>query len=63
MNRIDDAISNVAYILDTLIAYKRIMELGDCNNCGERKTCQYVPQLGEQVRYNCLFYKKENEIK
>ncbi len=61
MSRLDDAISDVAYILDTLIAYRHIIESGDCNNCGERKGCQYVPKLGEQVRYNCPFY-KTNEV-
>jgi hypothetical protein len=57
MSRLDGAISNVAYILDTLIAYRNITAFGNCNNCGERETCQYVPELGEQVRYNCPFYK------
>ncbi len=57
MSRLDDTISNVSYILDTLIAYRHITESGNCNNCGERKTCQYIPKLGEQVRYNCPFYK------
>lgn len=57
MIRLDDAISDVAYILDTLIAYRNITASGNCNNCAERKQCQYIPELGEQVRYNCPFYK------
>ena len=57
MSRLDNTISTVAYILDTLIAYRNITALGNCNNCAERKQCQYVPELGEQVRYNCPFYK------
>ena len=32
MSRLDDAISDVAYILDTLIAYRNIVQSGGCNN-------------------------------
>lgn len=56
MSRLDDNISTVAYILDTLIAYRNITALGNCNNCAKRRQCQYIPELGEQVRYNCPFY-------
>jgi len=55
MTRLDEAIASIAYILDTLIAYRRIEESGNCNNCG-RKPCEYSPNPGEQVRYNCPFY-------
>ena len=57
MSRLDDTISNMAYILDTLMAYRRIVQSGDCNSCAVSKNCKYVPKLGEQVRYNCPFYK------
>lgn len=41
---------------------KRILDSGDCNECGIKKYCQVVPPLGEQVRYNCpLFVRKEQE--
>ena len=56
MSRLDETIANVAYILDTLIAYRNIAESGNCNECGAKNTCKYVPKLGEQVRYNCPFY-------
>lgn len=59
MSRIDNAISDVAYILDTLIAYRNIAQTGNCNDCKKRKDCGHLPQLGEQVRINCPFYKKE----
>lgn len=57
MNRLDNAISEMAYILDTLIAYRRIVQSGDCNSCSASKNCKYVPKLGEPVRCNCPFYK------
>lgn len=59
MSRLDDAISDVAYILDTLIAYRNIAQAGNCHDCGKRKNCEYLPQLGEQVRINCPLYEKE----
>ena len=58
MSRLDDTISGIAYILDTLMAYKRIVQSGDCNSCAVSKNCKYAPKLGEQVRYNCPFYKE-----
>lgn len=60
MNRLDETISNVAYILDVLIAHRRIIESGNCNNC-KAKCGNYMPDPGEQVRYNCPFYERRNE--
>jgi len=50
--------------------YKRLLELeellrqihqtGDCNIC-KNKDCGYRPKPGQIVRYNCPFYKAENE--
>jgi len=56
MSRLDDTISDVAYILDALRAYRNIVETGDCNRCKVKKGCEYVPKLGQLVRYNCPFY-------
>lgn len=57
MSRLDDTIDIVAYILDTLMAYRRIVETGDCNSCGN-KTCKHRPKWGELARYNCPFYEE-----
>ena len=62
MSRLDDTISDVAYILDTLIAYRNIVNNGvNCNRCGKKKTCEYVPKPGQLVRYNCPFYKRDED--
>ena len=58
MSRLDDAIGDIAYILDTLMAYRNIVDSGDCNRCGKKKTCEFVPKPGQLVRYNCPFYKR-----
>ena len=59
MSKIDETIRDVAYILDCLIALRRIQESGSCNDCICISSCDYKPKLGEQVRYNCPFYVKE----
>lgn len=63
MSKLDEAISNVAYILDTLMAYRNIVETGCCNNCTKRIKCEYAPKLGQMVRYNCPFYDGKSETR
>ena len=58
MSRLDDTIGDIAYILDMLMAYRNIVDSGDCNRCGKKKTCEYAPNAGQLVRYNCPFYKR-----
>jgi len=58
--RLDKAIADVAYILDTLIAYRSIIQTGDCNRCGIAKECGVKPKPGQMVRYNCMFYVGED---
>ncbi len=41
---------------------KRILESGDCNGCGIKKVCNVRPEWGEQVRYNCPMFVRE-EVK
>ena len=53
---IDDAIANVAYILDCLMSYRDIINSGDCNTCAESNGCRYEPKPGQMVRYNCPHY-------
>lgn len=61
-DRLNKAISDVAYILDSLITLKRIQNTGDCNVC-KNKECKYKPKVGQIVRYNCPFYKAESRDK
>lgn len=60
MSRLDESIANVANILDALMAYREIARSGDCNNCSRRK-CQYKPDVGKLVRYNCPYWKAIGE--
>ena len=61
MNRLDEAIANVAYILDLLKAYRNIVESGCCNNCTFAHGCIHEPKVGQLVRYNCPFYERDQE--
>ena len=60
MSRLDDVIVDVAYVLDTLRAYRDIAKTGCCNDC-RRKDCEYRPQWGEMVRYNCPLFVGSNK--
>ena len=60
MSRIDDVIADQAYILDCLIALRNICRTGNCNEC-DQQACEYMPDPGQQVRYNCPFFKRKEE--
>ena len=59
MSRLDDVISDVAYILDTLMVYRQLIETGCCNDCGKRSRCSWIPDPGGIVRYNCPFHEEK----
>ena len=60
MDKLNKTISDVAYILDSLILLRQIQQTGDCNICAN-KECEHKPKVGQMVRYNCPFYKAESE--
>ena len=37
--------------------YSRVAAQNDCNDCGARRTCQYVPKIGGIVRINCPLWR------
>ena len=58
---LDDAIAVASYIFSCLIDYRNIIQTGNCNCCKKKRTCEYVPRLGQIVRYNCPFYEQEGD--
>lgn len=42
------------YVIDSFTTLDKIMQLPNCNDC-EIKDCQYRPEWGEPIRYNCPF--------
>ena len=61
MDKLDKAIADVSYILDTLMVYRNIVQTGDCNRCKIKNECKACPNPGEMVRYNCMCYVAEGE--
>lgn len=70
MSKLDDTIADVAYvlnivdmayILDALMAYRNIIQAGNCNDCKAQKECEVKPKLGQLVRYNCPFYHRDGQ--
>ena len=59
-DRLNKTISDIAYILNSLLLLRQIQNTGDCNVC-KNKECKYKPKVGENVRYNCPFYKTGSE--
>ena len=58
--RIDVTINALEYIASCLRGYKAIIDTGGCNECADRKTCSKRPKWGQIVRFNCMFFKREN---
>lgn len=56
MDRLDKVIADVAYVLDTLMAYRSVAKTGNCNTCKIKNVCGIRPKWGQTVRYNCAFY-------
>jgi len=59
-DRLNNTISDIEYILHSLVLLREIQSTGDCNVC-KNKDCGYRPGWGQIVRYNCPFYKAESE--
>lgn len=38
--------------------YDRISKLPDCNECGRKENCEYLPRYGDYCRINCPFWKE-----
>ena len=55
-------LSELDYVYSCLMAYKQIIESGCCNDC-YYKPCDYTPDPGRLVRYNCPFYRRLEERK
>ncbi len=53
--KLDRVISDVAYILDSLMVLRNIQETHNCYECANRG-CEWEPKPGQMVRYNCPHY-------
>ena len=60
LDRLDNAIKDVNFVLESLLVLRDIYSTGDCNRCSN-KNCGYLPEPGNLVRYNCPFYISDKE--
>lgn len=61
MSRLDDAIADVAYVLDSLMALRNIYQMAkDCNDCGN-EDCPNKPKPGQQITFNCPIWREKDE--
>lgn len=59
---LEECAANHRQLAEWLKLLKRILDSGDCNDCAMlHRQCRYAPRWGEQVRYNCPFYSREEE--
>lgn len=58
----DYEIANLLHhIADAVLLADRVSKQHNCNDCGIKKTCEYVPEWGDPVRVNCPLWKGETQ--
>ena len=63
MSRIADLADTLHYLADALRQLDRISSLPTCNECDKRSGCEYAPEWGDFVRYNCPFFEARKDGK
>jgi len=59
----EDLIRLIYSICDYARLGYNISTYNSCNNCGIKRDCEYIPQLGQSVRWNCPLWKSHKEEK
>ena len=57
---LNEIIADYQFLVSMLKDYRRIVESGNCNICAWKKRCDFVPEPGQLVRYNCPYYEGVN---
>ena len=62
MSQIDEDSKNfvrmLRYVSDCVYYAQEVQSYPDCNTCGKRNNCEYLPDFGELVRINCPLWEK-----
>lgn len=54
MSKLKDLSDTLHYIVESLRELDRISRMHSCNDCAKLGgICEYMPEWGESVRYNC----------
>lgn len=46
-------------LIDAINYMERISSLHDCNDCGRKMKCEYLPAYGDHTRINCPLWQEE----
>ena len=61
MSRFDQDREDLIRLIMSICDYARlgygVSTYNSCNNCGIRRDCEYIPQPGCSVRWNCPLWK------
>ena len=49
------------HIADAVQLADRVSKQHNCNDCGIKMECEYVPKWGDPVRINCPLWRKEDQ--
>ena len=49
------------YVADCLAFVSEMGEMHNCNDCGIKNQCEYVPKPGQKVRWNCPLWNEREE--
>ena len=61
MSRIADLADALHYLADALRQLDIIVSLPTCNKCDKLGGCEYAPEWGDSVRYNCPFFEPRKD--
>lgn len=58
MFKLEELVKDMSYISSCLKSYEEILNLPNCQNCGKIGSCEYAPEWGQLVRYNCPLWEE-----
>lgn len=60
MSELDDIFTDLKHITDCILAYRRIINMPNCNDCGI-KDCEVKPKWYDPIRYNCPLWRERED--
>ena len=56
-----DIIGILNFLMACVNFRKTMFDMPNCNNCGAAEGCDYLPDWGQPVRWNCPHWKERGE--
>ena len=50
------------YLADVMVAVDTMQSMHNCNDCGIVRKCDYVPEPGAPVRWNCPLWQEKTTV-